>query len=388
MSLHLNEPEPAAVQDAAPHHERDAYADGASGIDMSRVRRVLIIKMSAMGDVIHALPVASALKSAYPHLQISWAIEDVFAPLLAGNPDIDKVFRLPKMRGQTLTSPAAWRDYFCRLNLVQGEKFDLTLDLQGLTKSATVAAWSQAPARLGYHWLRELAPLVEKAVPQQPGSVHIVDQYLDVARFLGVRVNKVRFPLQIAPGDDAMVVHLFNDAGIDPDAPFIVLNPASAQRIKEWGADHYGALVDAIDAELGLPIVLVTADIGAAERVQAASRVKAVSLAGRTSLPQLSAVLKRCAAHVCGDTGSGHIAAAFNRPVVSIVGPTDPDRSCPYGQRDTTLSHREQCGHKCDSHKCQFAAPRCMEAVTVGEVIGALRRCLCPCAPAVPTQNV
>ncbi len=345
-------------------------------IDMSQVRRVLIVKMSAMGDVIHALPVASALKDAYPHLQVSWAVEDVFAPLLAGNPDLDNIFRLPKMSGHKLHSARAWRDWTTRLNVLKRENFDITLDLQGLTKSAAVAAWSRAPVRLSYHWLREFAPLLEKPVPQRADSVHIVDQYLDVVRYLGVTVQNVRFPMMVAPGDDAHVVSLLREAGVDPDAPFIVINPASAQRIKEWGTEHYGMLLDAIKSELDLPAVLVTADVEAAERVQAAAHIPAVSLAGRTSLLQLCAVLRRCGAHVCGDTGSGHIAAAFGRPVVSIVGPTDPDRSCPYGQRDTTLSHREQCRVGCDFHKCRFDVPRCMEAVTVAEVIAALRRCL------------
>ncbi len=367
---------PSGAPDTEQNHDPSHDQSRAMNIDMSRVRRVLIIKMSAMGDVIHALPVASALKEAYPHLEVSWVVEDAFAPLLRGNPDLDNIFRLPKMSGHALHSASAWRDYTRRMNVLRREKFDLTLDLQGLTKSAAVAAWSRAPVRLGYHWLREFAPLLEKAVPQRADSVHIVDQYLDVARYLGVGVQNVRFPMTVAPDDDAHVVSLLREADIDPDAPFIVINPASAQRIKEWGTARYGALLNAIKSELGLPAVLVTADIKAAQCVQASAQSPVASLAGRTSLLQLCAVLRRCAAHVCGDTGSGHIAAAFGRPVVSIIGPTNPDRSCPYNQRDTTLSHREHCGTGCDFHKCQFDAPRCMEAVTVAEVIAALRCCL------------
>jgi heptosyltransferase-1 len=343
-------------------------------VDMSRVRRVLIIKLSAMGDVIHALPVAAALKDTYPDLEVSWAVEDVFAPLVADNPGLTHVFRLPKMSGRRLRSGAAWGDWLAQMKAIRRERFDLTLDLQGLSKSALIAAGSGARVRLGYHWLRELAPFIEKRVPQQAGSVHIVEQYLDVARFLGARTDAPRFPLHVPPEDDAYVTQLLCEAGIAPDASFVAINPASAKRFKEWGAAKYGRLMDAVAEEMRLPCVLVTADANVAAQVHASARRPFANLAGRTNLKQLFAVLRRCAVHVCGDTGSGHIAAAFARPVVSIVGPTYPERTCPYGQRANTLSRREQCDPACDLRHCQFAAPRCLEAVQVEDVLAALRQ--------------
>ena len=346
-----------------------------SQVDMSQIRRLLIIKMSAMGDVVHALPVAAALKEAFPHLEISWAVEDIFAPLLTGNPSLEKVITFPKMSGKRLRSSAAWGGYARSLGTAREERFDLSLDLQGLTKSAAVALYSGAPRRLGYHWLRELATLVEQPVPQRPQSIHIVDQYLDVAAFLGADITTPRFPLHIPYEEDAYIVQMLCEAGIDPEEPFITINPASAQRLKEWGTANYAALADAIDSELGLPTVLVTADELCAAQVQKAAGKSVVNLAKRTNLKQLCAVLRRCTGHVCGDTGSGHIAAALGRPVISIVGPTDPDRSCPYGQRELALSRRDRCGSACRSHHCEFATPHCLNAVTVEDVMQKLRTC-------------
>lgn len=353
-----------------------AEVDSGRRIDLMRVERVLLIKMSAMGDIIHALPVSAALKRSFPHLELYWAVEEVFAPLVLGNPALKGVVQVPKMSGRNLKSPAAWGDWIARLRSVRSQHFDLTIDLQGLTKSAVIAGVSGAPVRLGYHWLRELAPLIERPVARRPESVHIVDQYLDVAAFLGADVSDPTFPLHVPEEDDGYVVKMLCDAGIDPDAPFIAINPASAQRIKEWGTKRYGALIDAVHDGLGMECVLVTADSEVAGLVAASSAHGCVNLARRTNLKQLAAVLRRCAAHVCGDTGSGHIAAAFDRPVVSIVGPTDPDRSCPYGQRENTLSRRDLCGSECRSHHCQFAAPRCLESVTVEEVLAMLHRCV------------
>lgn len=347
-------------------------------VDLNQVRRVLIIKMSALGDIVHALPVSAALKQTYPHLELSWAVEEMFAPLVAYNPYLHKVFKLPKMSGRRLRSGKAWRECVKKLNGIRQENFEVTLDLQGLTKSATVAAWSGAKVRLGYHWLRELAPLMEAPVPQQPGSVHIVDQYLDVARFLGAEPRRVQFPLVVPDEDEQAVTQMLREGGIAEGAPFIAVNPASAQRIKMWGVEKYGGLLDAVSEELGLPAVLVTADAEVAAQVAANTRLPFLNLARRTSLIQLVGVLQRCSAHVCGDTGSGHIAAALERPVVSIMGPTNPERLSPYGQQACVIRRAEQCGAGCDAHHCEFATPRCLQAVQVEDVIDKLRQCAAP----------
>lgn len=345
-------------------------------VDMNQVKRVLIIKLSALGDIIHALPVSAALGEAYPHLEITWAVEEAFTPLLSGNPYLAHIIALPKLRRLHLRSAAFHRDYFRRLRDVRKRRFDLTLDLQGLTKSAVVAAASGASVRLGYHWLREAARFFERPIPRSPGSVHIVDQYLDVARFLGAPVDPVRFPFHIPAEDEEKVAAMLREAGLDGKTPFVAINPASALPIKQWGAENYAQLMDTIYARLGLPTVLVTADRDVAAMVQASTHRPFVNLVGKTNLKQLAAVLKHSAAHICGDTGSGHLAAALGKPVVSLIGPTDPERVCPYGQRTHTISRRDPCGRACDWHRCEFARPRCLEAIQVSEVVAQVQQVL------------
>src|SRR5258706_6575298 len=163
-------------------------------VDMGSVNRVLIIKLSAFGDIIHALPVTDALKGSFPHIDITWAIDETFAPLLEGNSTVDHVLTLPRARGKQLRSASYHRDYFSRLRDVRKRRFDLTLDLQGLTKSALVAAASGARIRLAYHWLREAASFFQRPIPRNPASVHIVHHDLDLARFLGAKVQRPQFP--------------------------------------------------------------------------------------------------------------------------------------------------------------------------------------------------
>ncbi len=337
------------------------------------MKRVLIVKMSAMGDIIHALPVSAALKDRYPHLEIVWAVEKPFAPLLEGNPCLSGIVALPKLK---LRFPTAFGALSQHMRLVReqcGGPIDLAIDLQGLTKSALVARASGAPVRLGYHWLREAAPFLEKPVPRRPESIHIVDQYLDVARALGADSEVVRFPLTIPEADEAAVEQLLTEAGCSATG-FVSINPASARPVKEWDASRFGALMDTLHESV--PCVLVTADAAVAERVRATTTRPFVNLAGRTSLKQLAGVLRRSAAHVCGDTGSGHVAAALGTRVVSLMGPTDADRACPYGQRSSTITHHDLCGSGCDGKRCEFGAPRCMNAIEVADVKQAVINCL------------
>ncbi len=341
---------------------------------MASVRRVLIIKLSALGDIIHALPVSAALGEAYPHLELTWAVEEGFAPLVEGNPYLTDVLTLPKVRSRQLRSVSFHQDYLRRLRDVRHRRFDLTLDLQGLTKSAVIAAASGARVRLGYHHQREAASWLVRPVPPRPESTHVVDHYLDVARFLGADPETVRFPFHIPEVDDAMVQAMLCEAGLDPCAPFVAFNPASALAIKQWDAENYAALMDAVQERLGLPVVLVTADWVVADRVAAAARRPFANLCGRTTLKQLAAVLRRCALHICGDTGSGHLAAALGRSVIALMGPTNPDRACPYGQRENVLSLRQFCGATCNGHRCQFARPRCLEAIGVSDVLARIER--------------
>lgn len=336
-------------------------------VDTAQVRRVLIIKLSAIGDILHALPVSAALGETFPHWEISWAVEEPFLTLLEGNPYLKQALPFPKLRSKTLKSASLRQDYLERLRALRKQNFDLVIDLQGLTKSAIIAYATGAKIRLGYHWLREAARLIETPVPRRPESVHIVDQYLDVARFLGANTEKVRFPFALSAEDRGYVQDLLKAEGVGEGVPFVALNPASALAIKQWGVDRYANLIDLL-AQEGVVSVLVTADREVANAVESATSSRFVNLVGRTTLKQLGAVLERSAVHVCGDTGSGHLATALGRPVVSLVGPTDPDRACPYGQRENVIVHREVCDSRCDWHHCAFAKPKCMEAIEVQEV--------------------
>jgi ADP-heptose:LPS heptosyltransferase len=265
----------------------------------------------------------------------------------------------------------------------------MTLDLQGLSKSALAARASGARWRFGYDWLREIAPLLETRVPRRPESVHIVDQFLDVARFLGAPVQEVKFPLHIPEEEEARALLLLSEAGIPPDQPFIAVNPTmGGGGHKGWGAGRFAAVLNRLAQEPGLPVVLVggKADREVAEAIQRGTTPSPASLVGQTSLKQLAAILRRAALHLCGDTGSAHIAAALGTRVVSLFGRSNPARLAPYGQADFALHHRERCALACrrfhetapvnSKQKCLAPPPICLSAITEEEVAAAVRRAL------------
>jgi ADP-heptose:LPS heptosyltransferase len=207
--------------------------------------------------------------------------------------------------------------------------------MQGLIKSALPVALSRAPTKLGYHWQREGAGLVSRRVLPDPSSFHIVDQYVDVARALGAETLETRF--ELVPSEEAVLSVRLKLKQHGVSGRFVALNPGAGWSTKRWPAAHFAALAEALAGD-GMQCVLLggsgAADRAAALEVIEACREAPASLVGETSIAELIALVRLCSAHVGGDTGSSHIAAAVGVPAIGLYSITRPERSCPYGQRD------------------------------------------------------
>ena len=355
--------------------------------DMARVRRVLIVKLSAIGDVVHALPVSAAIGEAFPHIELTWLVEERAAPMVLGNPYLKEVIVLPMEWRRRRFHMATATDFLRVARRLRTKKFDISLDLQGLSKSALLAVASGARWRYCSDWPREIAPLVERRIPRRPESLHIVDQLLDVARFLGADVKKVSFPLAISPEDYAAARQILASAGIEKDQPFAALNPSDGGGgNKGWDPVKYARLATLIRKDMGLPVVLIGGpeDRDVARIILSEAEYAPADLVGKTNLKQVAALLQCASVHVAGDTGTAHIAAALGTPVVCIFGRTDPVRLAPYGQSHNAIHHRERCSPICRRYhdtaplnrpqKCLDPPPRCLDAVSVEEVFEAVRR--------------
>src|SRR4030095_13606030 len=192
------------------------------------MRRVLIIKLSSLGDVAQALPVASALRKRFPELRVTWAVEERCAALVHGHAGVDRVITIPSLSWGAVGR--GWSAACARaLRAVRAERYDVALDLQGLLKSSVVALWSRAPVRLGVTPQREGAALVSRAVAVRVGRCHSVDRYLDAAAFLCASRQPVRFGLVVQPTARASLGQLLRQHGAAAADPLIVIAPSPSR---------------------------------------------------------------------------------------------------------------------------------------------------------------
>lgn len=346
------------------------YFGNEVNINMS-IKNILVVKLSAIGDVIHALPVSYALKETFPDAKVTWVVEPPAYDLLTNNPYIDNVIVFEKKKFKSIGG------FIKNLPSFSAElkkiKYDVALDLQGLGKSAAIAYLSGAPLKLGCCNMRELSDWVSRPVcgPNQNG--HIVERYLDVVRALGCKVEKVVFPVTITEKETDVATKLMLQAGMDIKNPYVVLAVGANWPNKRWPTELYAALVDALYAKEIIPVVIGggVIDSRLVSEINEKAEIPAVDLVGKTTLKQLAYIIKESKAVVGGDTGPMHLAAGLGKSVVMIMGPTDMNRNGPYGQAQNAIEITRTCKH-CWKRKCRFNID-CLEEITVGQVMDQLQ---------------
>lgn len=290
--------------------------------------RILIVKLGSIGDIIHTLPAAASIRREFPDAQISWVVEQRSAEILRGCPLIDELIEIDT---HSIRSGLGVEDILLDVSrqarAVRLHKSDISIDFQGLLKSAVIAKLSGAKKRWGFSrlGLREPASrfLLTDTV-KVPEKIHIIRKNLHLAAgALGFAYDdaKLEFPIATTVGHVAEAEAIIEKAAADE---FAVLNPAGGWVTKLWHVDKFGALADRLWEERGLVPIVVT---GPAE-ADLANKVAANSRSGRSVLAQPSIkgfyeLAKRATIYIGGDTGPTHIAAAAGAPVVGLFGPTE-----------------------------------------------------------------
>ena len=311
---------------------------------------ILIIKLSAIGDVIHALPVAGALKQRFPQARISWIVEKPAYDLLTNNPHIDEIIIFDKPQFKSFAG--LWKNAPAFVSDLRSRRFELALDLQGLFKSGALGLLSGAPQRYVYCNARECSHLLAKKVCGSNKSGHIVEQYLDVARALGATVTEAKWAIVPTAEEQEAVAAIAAQAGLYFAEPYLVLAPGANWPNKRWPTAHFSHIADWLAAQ-GIKAVLTggPGDRELAEQIISKSKSAPVNLTGKTSLKQLAHIISCAQALVGGDTGPMHLAAALRTPVVALMGPTDIVRNGPYGQLDNAIAAPRSC-HGCWQRSC------------------------------------
>ncbi len=259
------------------------------------IKNVLIVKLSAIGDVIHALPVSYAIKETYPEAKITWVVEPPAYDLLAMNPCVDRIIVFHKKDFKSLGGFLQHIGPFKKE--LQQESYDAVLDLQGLFKSAAIAYLAKAPVKLGMCNMRELSDKVSRPVIGPHAQGHIVERYLDVARAIGCRVDEVKFPLQVPEREQRIARALFEQAHVSMNRPYVVLAVGANWPNKRWPEDKFAALCDWLYQQQLIPVLVGggPVDEQRATRIARLMEVPPVNLVGRTTFPQLTYIMQQAA---------------------------------------------------------------------------------------------
>ena len=338
--------------------------------------RLLIVRLSALGDVVHTLPLAAALRRAFPDGVLDWVVDERSAALLSLVPVLDRVVVL-----RTRSRPAVRAFAECRRTL-RRRGYDVALDAQGLGKSALVARLSGAARVIGFaaphlreRWARWF--YTERADPGAPE--HVVERNLGLLAAVGVEDAAWAFPLETPLSEaPARTRARLGVAG----GRFALINPNAAWPSKCWPAERFGAVASWLRSTHRLPSAVLwgPGDEARAAAVAAASE-GAAAVAPPTDLPDLVALARAAAVLVSGDTGPLHVAAAAGTPVVGLYGPSDPARNGPWSPDDVVVSRFTAC--RCRSARdrggasgrmvrvCRSAA-RCLDEIAVDEVTAAV----------------
>lgn len=351
--------------------------------------KILIIKPSSLGDVIHALPFLKALKDTFPDAMIDWVISKNLKGIIENNPLINEVIPFNKDEWTNIKKlPEILSDISSLRKTLQAKHYDMVVDLQGLLRSGLIALSAPTTLKIGFADAREGSRFFYDKKVSVNGTAHAVDKCLEVAKSIGARVIKAEFPLYINKSARDKIHKLMGTH------EYVVIVPSARWHTKRWPAENFASLIKKISA----PCVIAgsKADKKISQKIIKLSSVKNISppttplkrrggkvknrefpqvidLCGKTDLKELTALIAGARVVVTNDSGPMHIAAALDIPVIALFGPTDPAKTGPYGwqknKKMRVIKANVPCS-PCREKRCEDL--KCMTDISVDAVFNTL----------------
>jgi heptosyltransferase I len=325
--------------------------------------RILIVRLGSLGDVVHAIPVAAALRDRFPGARIDWMVDPRYVELLRLVPVLDACVPV-EPRG-------AWPRLLRTIRQCRDVRYAAAVDLQGLLKSAVLARAAGAARTVGFsrgHLREPVARLFYTETVAPDGVAHVVHKNLALLHAIGVRATTPAFPLTIPQTPVAAAV-----AAGSGSHGYVLLNPGAGWPNKQWPAERFGTAAREIRTRLGMRSVVLwgPGEHALASAVAAASE-GAADVSPPTTVTDLVALARGARIMVAGDTGPLHLAAAAGTPVVALFGPSRPERNGPWAPSDITLSRADGC--IClYRRRCRRGTP-CIDDIAPEEVVSAVER--------------
>jgi 3-deoxy-D-manno-octulosonic-acid transferase/heptosyltransferase-1 len=343
--------------------------------------KILIVKLSAIGDVIHTLPALNALRDHHPGAHITWLVEEAAADLVVGHRALDRVIvsrrkrwikqlKGPERRQAIEEIRQFWRD-------LRDTRYDIIIDFQSLLKSGILVWLARGGRKIGFdkgmQHQEHSYLFLNEGIPPVDMEVHALTRGLMLLEAIGIKAEKVVYDIPFSGYDTKVVRHMLNNQRGIGTLPLVAINPVALWETKLWLNDRFADLADRLVNTLGVDVVFTggPADRPAVDAILAMMSVPAANLAGQTSLKMLAAIYRHSALLVTTDTGPMHLAAAVGTPVVALFGPTAPWRTGPFGDGHQVVRTAPACSpcfkRRCDEYRC-----RCMTDITVEMVYSAV----------------
>ncbi len=351
---------------------------------MESFKNILIIRLSAVGDVIRTIPAVKALKAFYPSSKITWIVEESSKALLKSQPEIDRVIVFPRKRWlkglQSIVKiPKTISEAVKFILKIRQERFDIVFDFHGILKSGLISFLSGAPKRIGFdrNSSKEFNYLFSN-IKVKPFEVRIsrFQKNMQLLRGIGLEIEDYKFELNIPPEDREYIGSFFSSLSPPPRKPIIAIHPGTSAKTiyKRWMNDQYARLADRLIEKLGSTIIFTWGpdEIELVNMIKREVRGKALLAPETKSLTALGELFRRCDLYIGGDTGPMHIASLVGTPVVVIYGPTDPVINEPFGLHRKV---RKEVGcNPCRNRSCQKLI--CLRKITVDDVMKATEEIL------------
>ncbi len=330
-------------------------------------RKILIVKPSSLGDVVHSLPFLNAIHACFPRAEVHWVIAKGLESLLEGHPMISKLIVINKDLWKKLPRAGKTIGEISQLRRrLRDEQYDLVVDLQGLLRSGLITRATRAPLRIGFEEAREGSRLFYTIKVRGGRDLHAVDRYMKVASAVCCHTSDIVFPFPPTGAISTTIREMKNALG-----EYAVIVPGARWKTKIWPAENFGMVA----GKLPIRSVVIgsSSDREIAKQVVSASHGKARSMAGRTDLRELIQIMRGAKVVITNDSGPMHIAAALHIPVIALFGPTSPLLTGPYGTLSVVLQSHQPCV-PCFKRSCKDIL--CMKEITPVAVLEQVNKVL------------
>lgn len=345
-------------------------------ISQDNLQRILIVKMSSIGDVVHGLPLLRALRQHSPSAFIGWVVDRRCKGILENNHSIDRLFVFERERwGKPSRFVQTPFEFWGMVRSIRIHRFQLALDLQGLFRSGLITYLSGAPIRMGFANAREMSSIfynLKVEVPEER-KLHAVDRYMIMGRKLGIESPAISCTIETSRQDMERVESFLAGEGVQPYHRIVLINPWARWESKRWPLEKFALLADMVNCEADTRVVVTGArsDLPGFMRMASMVRTRVASMVGMLSLSELTYLMKRANILITNDSGPMHIAAAVGTTVVAVFGPTDPRLCGPYGDGNVVVKKELPC-----SNCYEVVCPRghqCMNSIRVDEVMDCVK---------------